>query len=166
MIPKQPLTEEDVVAAREMIDRLVGIARETHDDARLAMALHAQGHSLLLAGALAEAAQAFDESRELSVRLGDKRGAAITLSMLGFLALAAGELEQGLPTIVSAFADLAPDDAARSRVALYLVDKRTKFEPKRFEAALKAATRGQGPEIHDALAKAIEAAAAARPAAS
>lgn len=166
MIPPRPLTEEDVVAAREMIDRLVGLARENKDEARLAMALHAQGHSYLLAGALTEAAQAFDESRELSVRLGDKRGAAITLSMLGFLALAAGELEQGLPIVVSAFAELAPDDAARPRMALYLAEKRASFDAKRFEAALKAATRGQGPELAEALAKAIEAAAAAKPAAS
>jgi hypothetical protein len=156
--PPRELTEEDVVAAREMIVRLVGIAREMQDDARLAMALHAQGHSLLLAGELVESAQAFDESRELSVRLGDKRGAAITLSMLGFLALVAGELEEGLPRIVSAFADLEPDDPARARVALYLIEKKAAFDAKRFEAALKAATRAHGAEVHAAIVKALEAA--------
>ncbi|MBI3726165.1 hypothetical protein HY251_19725 [bacterium] len=149
-------TPEEALVAREMISKLVALAREAQDDAKLAMALHAQGHAFLLAGELTESAHAFDESRELSLRTGDKRGAAITLAMIGFLAVAAGDVEQGLPPVASAVADLEAADPARAAIALRLAETSRKFDPKRFDAALKAATRARGSEVQDELARAVE----------
>jgi hypothetical protein len=153
-----PLDAEASLVAREMISKLVAFARETQDDPRLAMALHTHGHACLLAGEREDAEKAFDESREISLRLGDKRAAAIGLAMLGYLDLVRGKLEDGLPRIITALTDVDAADGARVAILARLGEVSKKFEKGRFDAALKAASRAQTPEIQAELAKAIEAA--------
>jgi hypothetical protein len=150
---------EDALAAREMIEHLVALAREKQDEAKLAMALHAQGHSLLLSGDHALAEQAFTESRELSQKLGDVRRAAITRGMLGIIPVVQGQLEDGLPRIVKALADLAPDDPARAVLAAQVAKLVSGIDADRLEAALAAATRDH-PALSEELTKAF---AAGRP---
>jgi len=151
-----PMDAETALAAREMISKLVALAREGGDEHKLAMALHAQGHAFLLEGALPEAERAFDESREVSLRLEDKRGAAITLAMLGFIPIAKGELEEGLPNVAKAVAALEATDPARGVIAARLAEASRKLDSKRVDAALKAATRSLGGELQEELARALE----------
>src|SRR5258706_221646 len=71
-----PLDAERLLAANEIYAKVVALARDSKDDDKLALALHAQGHSYVLSEELEAAEKAFDESREISSRLGDKRRGA------------------------------------------------------------------------------------------
>jgi hypothetical protein len=152
------MNAEDALVAREMITKLIALARERQDEPRLAMALHTHGHACILADELEEAEKAFDESREIALRLGDKRAAAITLAMLGYVAMCGKKLEEGLPRIVSALVDIEAEDPARAAIATRLGVASKKFEAGRFDAALKAASRSHPKELHDELSQAVVAA--------
>ncbi len=73
-----PLDAENLLAANEIYAKIVSIARESKDDEKLALALPAQGHSFVLSSELELAEKSFDESREISLRLGDKRRASLS----------------------------------------------------------------------------------------
>ncbi|HZV00009.1 MAG TPA: hypothetical protein VFF73_25055 [Planctomycetota bacterium] len=151
----KPLDTEGTLVAREMIQRLVTLARDMNDEPKLAMALHTQGHSFVLSDELEAAEKCFDESREISLRLGDKRSAALGLVMLGFVAVSGGRVEEGLPKVVQGFGDLEADDQARALVLVRLGEAAKKSDKKRFEAALKAASRSLGAEVQAEILKAL-----------
>jgi hypothetical protein len=163
----EPLDREKLLAANEIYAKVVALAREAKSDPNLALALHAQGHSFVLSDELEAAEKAFDESREISVRLaadesrpapereGDKRRATLSSVMLGYVAVSGGRLEDGLPRIVAAFVTLAADDPARQLVLLRLHEVSKRFDAKRFEAALKAAAREQTAAVREDLQKAL-----------
>src|SRR5580658_9426664 len=115
-----PLDAENLLAANEIYAKVVALARETKDDEKLALALHAQGHSFVLSGELDLAEKAFDESREISARIGDKRRATLSVVMLGYVAISNGRLEEGLPRVVGALTAFEAGDPARQLVLLRL----------------------------------------------
>jgi hypothetical protein len=155
-LANRPLDAEASLVAREMISKFVAHARSTGDEPKLAIALHTHGHACLLAGERDDAEKAFDESREISLRLGDKRSAAITFAMLGYIDLVKGRLEDGLPKIIAALGEIEAADGARAAILARLGEVSKKFEKTRFDAALKAASRTRSPEVQAELAKAIE----------
>ena len=150
-----PLDAETLLAADEIYARIVTLARESKDDSKLALALHAQGHSFVLGGDLEAATRAFDESRELSARQGDKRRAALSAVMLGYVTIVGGKLEEGLPRVASGLVEIEAGDPGRQVVLLRLLEVSKRFEKKRFDAALKAATRELGAEVQAEIAKAL-----------
>ena len=150
-----PLDAETLLAADEIYAKIVALARESKDEQKLALALHAQGHSFVLGNELEAAAKAFDESRELSARLGDKRRAALSAVMLGYVAVVGGKLEEGLPRIVGALVEIEAGDPGRQVVLLRLLEVSKRFEKKRFDAALKASMRELSAEVQAELAKSL-----------
>jgi hypothetical protein len=152
-----PLDAETLLAADEIYAKIVTLARESKDDQKLALALHAQGHSFVLGGDLEAATKAFDESRELSARTGDKRRASLSSVMLGYVAIVGGKLEEGLPRIVAALGEIDAADSGRQVVLLRLLEVSKRFEKKRFDAALKAAVRELPAEVQTEIAKAVSA---------
>jgi len=161
-----PLDAEKLLAANEIYARIVTLAREAKDDEKLALALHAQGHSFVLSEELEAAEKAFDESREISARLGDVRRATLSAVMLGYVAILAGRLEQGLPAVVGALTKFGPNekgepDPARNLVLLRLAEVAKRFDKKRFDAAVKSAARDLAPEAQAEVQKVVEAGRAA-----
>lgn len=157
-----PLEIERLLAANEIYAKVVALARETKDDEKLALALHAQGHSFVLSEELESAEKSFDESREISTRLGDKRRALLSTVMLGYVTIVSGKLEEGLPRVVGALKEFdkdpkGQDDPARGLVLLRLAEVAKKFEKKRFDAAVKSAARDLTPEVQAEVVKAVEA---------
>src|SRR5581483_7711343 len=157
-----PLDAERLLAANEIYAKVVALARDSKDDEKLALALHAQGHSFVLSEDLEAATKAFDESREISARLGDKRRAALSSVMLGYVTVLKGGLEEGLPRVVGALKDFVKDekgqdDPARSLVLLRLAELAKRFDKKRLDAALKAASRELSAEVQAELQQAVAA---------
>jgi hypothetical protein len=150
-----PLDAENLLAADEIYAKIVALARESKDEQKLALALHAQGHSFVLGGELEAAGKAFDESRELSARQGDKRRAALSSVMLGYVAIVGGKLEEGLPRVVGALSEIEAGDPGRQVVLLRLVEVSKRFEKKRFDAALKSATRELSAEVQAEISKVL-----------
>jgi hypothetical protein len=157
-----PLDPERLLAANEIYAKVVALARETKDDEKLALALHAQGHSFVLSEELEAAEKAFDESREISARLGDKRRATLSSVMVGYTTILAGRLEDGLPRVVGALTEFAKtekgeDDPARNLVLLRLAEVAKRFDKKRLDAAIKSASRTLAPEVQAEVEKAVAA---------
>lgn len=151
-----PLDAERLLAANEMYAKVVQLARDSKDDEKLALALHAQGHSFVLSNDLEAAEKAFDESREISARLNDTRRTTLSSVMLGYVAVVGGKLEEGLPRIVGAYTQFEATDPARNLILLRLAEVAKRFEKKRFDAALKAASRDQSAEVQAEIKKALE----------
>lgn len=157
-----PLDAEKLLAANEIYAKVVQIARDSKDDEKLALALHAQGHSYVLSEELEAAEKAFDESREISARLGDQRRANLSSVMVGYVTIVSGRLEDGLPRVLAGLKAFektpkGEDDPARNLVLLRLAEVAKKFDKKRFDAAMKAAGRDLAPEVQAEVAKAVEA---------
>src|SRR5437899_1210411 len=108
-----PLDIEKLLAANEIYAKVVALAREMKDDEKLALALHAQGHSFVLSENLEGAEKSFDESREISARLGDKRRASLSSVMIGYVTIVAGRLEEGLPRVLGPLKDLEMDPTGK-----------------------------------------------------
>src|SRR5581483_4145343 len=96
-----PLDAERLLAANEIYAKVVALARDSKDDEKLALALHAQGHSFVLSEEHEAAEKSFDESREISARLGDKRRASLSSVMVGYVTILRGRLEEGLPRVLA-----------------------------------------------------------------
>ncbi len=136
------------------------LVRETKDDEKLA--LRAQGHSFVLSEELEAAEKSFDESREISARLGDRRRALLSSVMGGYVTIVSGNLEEGLPRVVGTLKDFekdpkGPDDPARNLVLLRLAEVAKWIDKKRFDTAVKAASRDLSPDVHAEVVKSVEA---------